>query len=815
MKKIAQIILLYISLTILFPGFLVGQTPEENAWKYWYYRWRLINDFLLIGDCHGCSIPASIRLTIPYKGHQWCLDWGDSAVRLGWYISALAGEYRILHDNGEPTDIVAKELYYALLALERLDAYSDEIEQGNPNLSTPQSTPYPNSVLDGYFVRDDVPEDFVQNNWDHFNSGWTSTVGQVDSTSSSYGTRIGSASAYPCGSGEGLTGIGESIDQAAGVLHGLAAVKFLTPPTASYNGYNFHNWVNQMVDRIVGHIKSNNAHPYSNCQGGYIYSAIEAQVLYFPFAEAGCRIKQATGQPLQVSHTASYFGFGIVQPVIIKHPPYNEFYFLPPVSVLPIISLGGIYTVGMSLGFPPNSCSDFNAGIYNTFSNMAINSAPAGRIYHKFCNKKNALSKSGIVPSIVSSILPLGNIPYCKLCSWRIGISSTLAPIAQPYYGIKIPIYPFLFIPWPIPNFLRFFWVSVKNRNETEHVLEGLARGADHNIEPLIAQVYYTNQYRTHLWGEGRLQNLMNIAPCKGPYHFDTGKYVTDFGINPNDLFPNNEWMGICRFNRPEMRLKTYDGTPIPQDCHDLFKGEFSGLDYMNLYNYYLFFRSKYNNFSSFFAHYENIIDRELVSTKHDLPIILANNWGSFQYPAWIAAFHTIEASNVLSKKAQVEYVAGEYIHLKPGFHAQQGCYFHAYLDTLRGCDYSKKPANYQGPFFPFANQTSYGKFAPPASEADVPEKITVPEERFEAMHSQSGYLHVFPNPANKILHVKSYGPEGTELIIRDVFGRILFQEKGFFEEKTIDISTWNKGVYIVEMKHLEGTERTKFIKIK
>ncbi len=794
------IIYIIISLTIIFPGKILGQNPMLNAWKYWYYRWRLINDFMLIGDCHGCSIPASVRLRKPYQApDSLALNWGDSAVRLGWYISALAGEYRILYDNGESTDSVARELYYALIALERLDAYSDQIENGDPVL--PSS--YTVNDLDGYFVRDDVPKGFVESHYSHFNSGWTNTAANVEMTWSSYRDRVEDATKYPCGSKKPhLGGIGESIDQAAGVLHGLAAIKFLMPPSASYNGRNFHNWTNETVDRIVGHIRDHNAHPYSNCKNGYIYSALEAQMLYFSFSEAGCKIK-ASGQPLTVSHQASYWGFGKVFPVNIKHPPYNEFYFIPftPLSVF----------IGLTFGFPKNSCSDYNAGFYNTFSNWALNGVILngifGKSWHKVCNRKNALTN----PSLIVTILTLGTRPLCTWCGWNIGISSTLAPIAQPYYGIKIPIYPFLFIPWPIPNFLRMFWFSVKNRNVTEHVMEGLAWGTDHNLAPLISQVYYKNQYRKHLWGLNILQDLIDRAPCKGSYHFSSF-FASSVGVT--DSIPDNEWMGICRFNRPEMRHTTYTGKNIPAGkCNSLFKGEFCGIDYMNLYNYLYIYRKGGNNF----AFYENMIDRVLVSTKHDLPITSANNWGSFQKAAWIAAFRSIEASNLVSKKANTEYVAGEYIHMKPGFHAQYGCYFHAYLDTLRGCDWSKKPKNYVGPFFPFVNQSSYGKYAAPNYIPHSPRisENSHKETNFEIMHSQSGYLHVYPNPANKILHIKSYGPEATELIIRDVFGRILFKENGFFETKNIDISTWKQGVYIVEIKTLQGSEHVRFIKLK
>ena len=40
---------------------LTYQQAVNAQRKYWYYRYRLLNDFLLEGDCQGCSIPAAER----------------------------------------------------------------------------------------------------------------------------------------------------------------------------------------------------------------------------------------------------------------------------------------------------------------------------------------------------------------------------------------------------------------------------------------------------------------------------------------------------------------------------------------------------------------------------------------------------------------------------------------------------------------------------------------------------------------------------------------------------------------------------------
>ena len=38
-----------------------AQSMQENLKRYWYYRQRFLNDYILVGDCDGCSVPANVR----------------------------------------------------------------------------------------------------------------------------------------------------------------------------------------------------------------------------------------------------------------------------------------------------------------------------------------------------------------------------------------------------------------------------------------------------------------------------------------------------------------------------------------------------------------------------------------------------------------------------------------------------------------------------------------------------------------------------------------------------------------------------------
>jgi hypothetical protein len=57
----------------------LAQNSDINLQKYWYYRWRLRNNFLVVGDGQGCSLPAQQR----YYMNSPKLQWGDGTIQLG------------------------------------------------------------------------------------------------------------------------------------------------------------------------------------------------------------------------------------------------------------------------------------------------------------------------------------------------------------------------------------------------------------------------------------------------------------------------------------------------------------------------------------------------------------------------------------------------------------------------------------------------------------------------------------------------------------------------------------------------------------
>ncbi|MFY8165785.1 MAG: hypothetical protein ACOVJ8_04265, partial [Sediminibacterium sp.] len=199
MRQVILMILFFTS----FNGYSQSiSTSYQNHAKYWYYRTRLRNDFLLVGPNQGMSIPmqqrgykyypsttVNLSSNANYTFNNNSLDpdgemphWGDAMGDLGYYIGVLATEYELLHMNSQNTDSTIKELYYALYAFNRLDINAEPLYNNCvvQHLPTPIEPPINVGDLNGFASRDDVDRDFVWDNAGHFNyygkSGFCSKI---------------------------------------------------------------------------------------------------------------------------------------------------------------------------------------------------------------------------------------------------------------------------------------------------------------------------------------------------------------------------------------------------------------------------------------------------------------------------------------------------------------------------------------------------------------------------------------------------------------------------------------------------------------
>lgn len=163
-SKAIQFILTFFSFTILQ---LSAQSDLENLEKYWKFRYSFVEDFVKIGPGQGESLPIGARSPSScidniseWGGEEYgTLHWGDGMIRQGHYLGFLATEYALKKRSQIDTKGVLNELYFALMAIDRLDARAESELAPIYGMDM-----YSDHQLNGFFLREDVPEDF-QLNW--------------------------------------------------------------------------------------------------------------------------------------------------------------------------------------------------------------------------------------------------------------------------------------------------------------------------------------------------------------------------------------------------------------------------------------------------------------------------------------------------------------------------------------------------------------------------------------------------------------------------------------------------------------------------
>ncbi len=106
-----------------------SQDPQENMNKYWNYRERLLQKFVVSQpaslDLPGTNLPANGYNPTNTGEYPYKLSFGDATVDLGYYIGTLATEYYLLKTNNLSTSQVEEELYRAIYTIYRLVRYAE------------------------------------------------------------------------------------------------------------------------------------------------------------------------------------------------------------------------------------------------------------------------------------------------------------------------------------------------------------------------------------------------------------------------------------------------------------------------------------------------------------------------------------------------------------------------------------------------------------------------------------------------------------------------------------------------------------------
>ncbi len=156
----------------------------------------------------------------------------------------------------------------------------------------------------------------------------------------------------------------------------------------------------------------------------------------------------------------------------------------------------------------------------------------------------------------------------------------------------------------------------------------------------------------------------------------------------------------------------------------------------------------------------------------------------------------------------QLEVVARDFIDFRPGFEVNSTCNMVARIDKTM-CNESGKrdmrdTTNSNTSFIPVEDLESL--------ELQDFEAFT---QELETQKYDSSGLYIYPNPVTEILHVDFVKSEmlPCNLNLRDIQGRIIQSQAGTTSSVTLDLGSYQQGMYVVEIENIK-TKKKHFYKI-
>lgn len=258
-KRLRFILFLLLSITYS----LHGQSDQDNLDKYWKFRFAFVEDFVKIGPNQGESLVMGARSpgTCIDNISEWgggdygTVHWGDGMIRHGHYLGFLATEYALKKRSKIDTRGVLNELYFALLAIDRIDAVAESSLQSIYNMDW-----YSDRELNGFYLREDVPEDF--------NLNWQDDPDRMMCVNSAYYENNNLAKIDDPENGLILKAHTSyqnvpSLDQMSSLMVGLSVVYKLVEdefvqPDSRFTGFDIQGKVKEIVHRMIDFTASRN-----------------------------------------------------------------------------------------------------------------------------------------------------------------------------------------------------------------------------------------------------------------------------------------------------------------------------------------------------------------------------------------------------------------------------------------------------------------------------------------------------------------------------------------------------------------------------
>jgi len=671
---------LYIYLLLLFgQGVVNAQSSQTNLTKYWWYRYQLVNDFMKIGDQCGESLPAGRRNMsnwdipddLPNRPTIF-MDWGDATVHLGQYMLVLATEYRLLHNSGQNTNRTLYEIYYALKAFDRIDLTAEARCRDFRKTQFCDNIYPENNDLNGFFIRDDVPEGFEARNHQHFNrpgsciyvSGENSSiVSRMDGHVMANGRRNGvtwefayftlptSAPLYPTEMSQ---------DQLTEIYSGLAMLTYQLNEWETYNGENLKDLAKHALLRATFYCHKNGWQIVNPLTGIPVYGIEPGH--YGDFLAAGSAIQ-------------------VCAPAMAK----------------------GLSNINANWDGNEQSIvhmMDLSSTIFNTIHQ--------GWKYYNLCGAKGEYGghkAGGDQPLFAATFAAYGR-------SWTNGVGKNITKDALMSLSVNC----------------KFRWPHLP-------LIYRLINGGTLSDPTKVFPYYQPATY----------EGLLNEAPNCNFYNYDPYKDGDEY----KSTTPGWEWSSPNRlaesFKRGEANSKAY----------------FPGISYMALFNLYALNKPDYTKWKyGVNPYYQE--DFDFSFPYHD-----PNNGSLVGYTGHNYEYKTLEylsARNHISSDGDVTYRNAKTIELLPGFEAEYGSTFLAFIRDYHCCSaaaYSEKTTTSDViPDDAFTMDEHFQANLAPTfiPDQETPDYEMTPEERAEDSAAVVAQIYNSGNPEiidlyNRLMH--------------------------------------------------------------
>jgi len=191
------------------------------------------------------------------------------------------------------------------------------------------------------------------------------------------------------------------------------------------------------------------------------------------------------------------------------------------------------------------------------------------------------------------------------------------------------------------------------------------------------------------------------------------------------------------------------------------------------------------------------VADKDYVSDNTIVTDVDVANTETFCYNAVNVLTIALDETVSVESGGSADFIAGQKILFKPGFHSKSGSYSHAYITTSG--NYCTNPSPPAAP--------------PPAANAE--EDMATVADMFGGISDNNDLINVYPNPTNGSLTIDFLGEETTATIRVVNFQGGIILETDINKQliKILDLRFLPEGMYIIVINNGESQITKKIIK--